>query len=112
MSELKFCCDRFKNYYECDMEGNIRRIPNIKIIKFKPEHSNSSLVYNKLMKISGNFKFCITTEFYEILDFLKTMFIIIDYCPFCGKYLHNFYKDDAYANEIDGVTFDFYKRKE
>jgi hypothetical protein len=29
----------------------------------------------------------------------------IEYCPFCGEDLFEFYNSDEYANEIEGDTF-------
>ncbi len=92
MKDLKYCCEDFKfrvnlfNYQH----------PNIRIVKFTDSRYESGI---------GKFSFVITEGYEEKFSF--RMVVVIKYCPFCGKKLSKFYKDDAYANEIEGVTFDY-----
>jgi hypothetical protein len=88
-----------------DNEEDVRRVPNIKIIKYSPE-------FSKKMGMSGTLGFNILTHLNPDRSLENSVPIFIHFCPFCGRKLHKFYKDDAYANEIYGVTIDFFTRKE
>jgi hypothetical protein len=87
---MKFCCDRFKNYYERGeiYEGDklVKEIyPKIKIVKIEADKYNNGV---NLFR------------FYFVAGFLKDRPPVINmkYCPFCGKNLFNFYKSDLYIN--------------
>ena len=116
MKELKYCCDPFKN--ACDLPKSLH--PNIRIIKLtKSYHFNKNqdvhLKFNggpwQLCKMpplpkryrKNSLRFFIT-EGYENYT-IDTVALLIEYCPFCGKSLYKFYKDDAYAHEIEGITY-------
>ena len=86
---MKYCCERFEPYNRTHNES----YPNIRIVKFLP-----NLHYKK-----PYFRFFITHG-YEKFN-MDLVVMNIAYCPFCGKNLFDFYKDDAIPNEIEGTTF-------
>ena len=94
MKELKYCCEEFKWRVSLRKEEH----PNIRIIK------TTDLRYGK--EFNSRLRFAITEGYNEKYLF-NSLLMIIEYCPFCGKKLSRFYKDNAYANEIEGVTFDY-----
>lgn len=105
MSELKYCCDEFK----WRVSLNKREHPNIRIIRLtNPAHFMRHEIINfntpeNILK--SKLRFFITEGYQEEFDISKTSKMFIKYCPFCGRDLYKFYKDDGYANEIEGETF-------
>lgn len=41
----------------------------------------------------------------EKFEFSSAAFNLINFCPYCGKNLYEFYNKDEYTNEIEGITF-------
>ena len=105
--ELKYCCDRFEISATRAKTTN----PNIRIVKLTSPHYFKQYVEKKFRK--NPLRFFLTQGFLEEFRVDLTGNISIMYCPYCGKDLYKFYKDDAYANEIEGQTFfDGYKPEE
>ena len=93
MKDLKYCCENFK--FRATLPND--KGPNIRIIKLTDPRYGSltrKLIFAMTEGYSGKYS-------------VHVLIVIIKYCPFCGKKLSRFYKDDAYANEIEGVTFDY-----
>jgi hypothetical protein len=86
---MKNCCEKFKLYSDGQNESS----PNIRIVKFLPN----------LHQKKHYFRFFITHG-YEKFN-MDVIFMNIAYCPFCGKNLFDFYKEDTIPNEIEGTTF-------
>ena len=104
MDNLKYCCQGFEVYlYHYDSKYGRR--PNIRIVKYTSEFLlKSSLATGKF---KSPYRFYITFSFDRFK--IDAPHIPIEYCPFCGKDLFKFYKDDRYANEIEGETFPMIK---
>lgn len=98
--KLKFCCSFFEGGY---FVGNGFG-PNIRIVKFTSEELIARGINDKDSKNRRkDIRFFITMG-YKIFSF-DIMGTIINYCPYCGKDLHKFYRRDEYVNEIEGKTF-------
>jgi hypothetical protein len=99
MKMKKFCCDKFKSSYDSgkiyDNEGKLIKelYPNIVIFKITDSRIDTS---------KRPFRFLIVCGFLKD----KPPIIMVSYCPFCGKNLHDFYKSDEYVN-IDVNPFEF-----
>jgi len=97
MDTKKFCCEKFETYYKT----NNQSAPNIRIVKYTSEYLLKST--KDLGKYKIPYRYYITYG-YEIFQ-IDMLAIFIEYCPFCGTDLYDFYKTDEYANEIEGDTF-------
>ena len=89
----KFCCEKlsFFGRPENNMALNFRIIKSAGIIREKllllnPKANDKSYV------ITSGYKNSIHDE--------GTMRMVIDYCPFCGQKLSDFYKSDDYVQEV------------
>lgn len=93
MSDKFFCCDRLKGAYHIGDSFGL----NFRIVKY------SEKLYNDLKQIKPTIEskgFLITSGYRDSIDDKETMKMIINYCPFCGKKLDDFYKLDDYVQEI------------
>ncbi|MCP9751014.1 hypothetical protein EGI32_08520 [Ferruginibacter sp. HRS2-29] len=86
----KFCCDNFRFRHS----GDSRMGLNFRIIKLSPE-------FILRAKYKGNLYRYFISEGYEKLDELKTQFIFMEFCPYCGKELKKVYQSDAFVNETN-----------
>lgn len=93
MKDLKYCCEEFK--FRATLPNC--KGPNIRVIKITGPHYDYDV---------GKFVFVMARAYLDKYS-VDNMIVVIKYCPFCGKKLSKFYKDDAYAHEIEGVTFDY-----
>jgi hypothetical protein len=96
---LKFCCERFKNYYssgEVIHEGKVisETFPNIRITKLEKTRFNEGTSLIRFVIICSSLK--------EIGD---VSYVLISYCPFCGCELYKFYKDEQYFNLDSKLLF-------
>ena len=106
---MEFCCDTFESYYLIRNTA----APKIRIVKFKSDFlTNTDVAYIrkhgkeiKIKKRRKDFSFFISSGPYETFYMLNNPLVVINFCPFCGTNLHKFYKEDQYANEIEGETF-------
>ena len=104
---MKFCCSKFEGSYYINNNLGI----NIRIVKFSSDF---------LIKQGGSYvskqgkEYRINTKrndirFFMTMGYEKFSFNLamanINFCPFCGTNLHDFYNKDEYANEIEGETF-------
>lgn len=87
---MKFCCNNFEGSYYI---GNSFGI-NIRIVKFTS---------NLLISQSGKTKFFMTMGYDKFS--LNLAMVNMNFCPYCGIKLDDFYKNERYANEIEGKTF-------
>jgi hypothetical protein len=105
---LNYCCDKFEEGLRRDK----RNSPNIRIVKFVSERlvspsirielpNNATFYYEK--STMGPYRFYITTGYTNFNFDVPSFFI--EFCPFCGTNLYQFYTRDEYASEIEGVTF-------
>lgn len=85
----KICCDDFKYRYE----GSSSMGLNIRIIKLTEEE------VMKKEDLENPFRFFITEGYEKGEVAIKR--ILIDYCPFCGSRLADFYAKDDFVNETD-----------
>lgn len=105
-SEMKFCCSDFKSAYYLKNE----ECPNIRVVKFVSHvlfHNYDEICRGdktiKIKKYRPNIKFWLTGGYKNFSDNYGSIPLI--YCPYCGKHLSSFYRNDKYANEIEGITF-------
>lgn len=106
---MKFCCESFELHYS--FRNTLAH--SIRIVKFVSEFLiNQGGVYvkkdgreKKINKRRNDIRFHLMTAPYVKFDMLKNPSIMINYCPFCGTNLYEFYNEDGYANEIEGETF-------
>jgi hypothetical protein len=89
---MKYCCEKF----EFDLKVASTTSPNIRIIKFLP---------HPIMNTNKPYLGYFITLGYEKFDIINVIVRLIAFCPYCGANLRSFYKSDAYASEIEGVTF-------
>lgn len=82
----KYCCDKFKMQLSFNKEQGL----NIRIIKFKPDD---------LVDKSNLYRFFITPGYTEADRAVPTLNIA--FCPFCGRNLFKYYKEEKYVNEYD-----------
>ncbi|MGE7775631.1 hypothetical protein ACQKLP_12955 [Chitinophaga sp. NPDC101104] len=82
----RYCCEKFANQLELSREHSL----NIRVLKFEPKD---------LIDTEKRYRFFITPG-YTLADRSVPVYNIA-YCPFCGKDLFKFYKDDAFVNEDD-----------
>jgi len=85
----RYCCERFESYVEDSLEvleGQIvaEHFPSIKIVKGVADKFNNGKNLYSFLIICGFIK-----------DNPPT--IVIAFCPFCGKNLFKYYKDDKYV---------------
>jgi hypothetical protein len=95
MNNKNFCCERLKGAY---LVGNGFGL-NFRIIKY------SEKLYNELKEIKPsmlNKGFVITSGYRKSVDDEGTMKMVINFCPFCGQKLSDFYKSDDYVQETIG----------
>jgi|LakMenE01Jun11ns_1017448.scaffolds.fasta_scaffold9803851_1 hypothetical protein len=104
---MKFCCDKFEEGIKRDKRSS----PNIRIVRFL-SHNDKNLEQFRLsekitfsfrVKELGPYRFYITIGYTKFS--LSEPSFFIDFCPFCGTSLHNFYREDGLANEVEGETF-------
>lgn len=97
MHNLNFCCEKFETYYT----SNNQSAPNIRIVKYCSDFLLNSA--KEMGKYKYPYRYYITFGYKEFqIDMLA---IFMEYCPFCGTDLFEFYQSDEYANEIEGQTF-------
>ena len=73
--------------------------PNIRIVEFRSKW----LIGNEK---SHDLKFFLTQGYREEFK-IDDLNMRINFCPFCGTSLDSYYQNRAFANEIEGVTFEF-----
>lgn len=70
---------------------------NIRILIYKGIIREKMLLLNPKANDKG---FVITSGYKKSIHDEGTMRMIIDYCPFCGQKLSDFYKSDDYVQEV------------
>lgn len=104
---MKFCCSIFESYYYIDnyLGFNIRLVKSTNPSSLEMGHllfyKTKGLIKTKHKR--RDLRFYITMG-YENFNYSMPI-LNIGFCPFCGKNLFDFYKDDEYINEIEGDTF-------
>ncbi|MBU1579269.1 MAG: hypothetical protein KJ754_07555 [Bacteroidetes bacterium] len=63
----------------------------------------SQSINNNFGKKRNDLRYFVTIGYDEFKLDLPLM--NINYCPYCGTNLYNFYNNAEYANEIEGETF-------
>jgi hypothetical protein len=96
---MKFCCSNFEGNYL--IKNGFA--PNIRIVKFTSEFLISQNA-NKEFKSKRNDLRYFVTMGYDTFK-LDLPLMNINYCPYCGTNLYEFYNKDEHANEIEGETF-------
>jgi hypothetical protein len=106
---MNFCCIAFEEACRRDK----RSCPNIRIVRFvsdflttpKSEFNLGRGVVFKLKSIprQGEFRFYVTAGYEKF--HLDLPAFNIEYCPFCGVNLDEYYQSKEYANEVEGTTF-------
>jgi len=104
---MKFCCSTFEGSYYVKNNFGI----NIRVVKF---HSDFLIKQGGAYVTKANKEKLINTKRNDIRFFmtmgyqkfsLDLAMANINYCPYCGTNLHEFYDKDEYANEVEGKTF-------
>lgn len=99
MSDKKFCCQKFEFHNTGEKTMGL----NFRVVKYGENFlAREAELYHK--KIEDVFdKAYFITEGYsgQITDF-SIKKIVMNYCPFCGQKLSDFYKSDDYVQEIVG----------
>jgi len=88
----QFCCEKLSFFGR--PENNIGL--NFRILKYKGIIREKMLLLNPKANDKG---FVITSGYKNNIHDKGTMRMIIDYCPFCGQKLSDFYKSDDYVQE-------------
>jgi len=89
----KFCCEKL-SYYD---SGENTMGLNIRILMYKGIIREKMLLLNPKANDKG---FVITSGYKDSVNDKETMRMVIDYCPFCGQKLSDFYKSDDYIQEV------------
>ncbi len=110
---MKYCCQIFEESLKRQKES----YPNIRVVKFVSEFlvdhkgvfklGNDAFFKHDNIK-KGPYRFYITTGYSNFN--MEIPSFNINFCPFCGTNLYDFYKGDEYANEIEGVSFNLVSR--
>ena len=104
-----YCCDQFEN----SAKFKDKFSPNIRIVKYNSDFliKGSGIdiiikgkIYKRIKGSNTCYRYYIglTTDSFS-LD--SSAFLLINFCPFCGKGLYEYYNKDEYVNEIEGDTF-------
>lgn len=89
----KFCCEKLSFFGR--PENNIGL--NFRIVKYAGNFRERMLLLNPKAKEKG---FIITSGYTKSVNDEGTMRMIIDFCPFCGQKLSDFYMSENYVQEI------------
>lgn len=81
----KFCCLHFQANYETENEFG----PNIRVVKLDEKYG---------FKGKNRYRVLLTCGYTDKISD-KVSFIILNYCPSCGKKLTKLYCKDEYVNE-------------
>lgn len=90
MKEQIFCCDNFESGYRLPNQTH----PNFRVLKTYPKFSDNPLKKFSYLITLGYTKFTI-----------KTIFLNIHFCPFCGQDLASFYDSDDFVNIVEEDDF-------
>ena len=104
---MKFCCSCFEGSYYIGNNFGI----NIRIVRFTSDflikqggmYMPKGNIMHKINKKRNDIRFFMTMG-YDMFSYELAM-ANINFCPYCGTNLHDFYDKDEYANEIEGITF-------
>ena len=94
-----FCCEKFETHWKF----HNRSYPNLRIVRLASEWFSKTMPVKAKYRKSP-YRFYITWGYTNYFSF-DLITLSIDYCPFCGTDLYKFYRNDEYANEIEGKTF-------
>lgn len=86
----KYCCDKFRFHYSGEKTMGL----NIRIIGF-------TTTYKERAQLNIDRSFIITEGYSGGIDDCPKQ-MVVNFCPFCGTNLRNFYKDVNYIQEIIG----------
>lgn len=95
MNNKKFCCENFRFYNSGD---NIMG-PNFRIVKYIGKFRENMLLLNPNANEKG---FISTSGYNKSVNEIEAKMFVMNYCPFCGQKLSDFYKSDDYVQEIIG----------
>ena len=114
METLNYCCDTFRDRVLLPKTTTM----NIRIIKWNSPGMDKTWTYQRPMRwlnsrylrpqkkaTTSKLMFIASLGYTDEWDWLKVPSIQLNFCPFCGTDLLSYYKDDRYANEIEGQTF-------
>lgn len=105
-----YCCDLF----ESGCKNKDRAYPNIRIVKFTSSFllSKNNGIFitqngeeTKFIKGSRNTYRYFIGNTVGAFKFGSPLYIMINFCPYCGQNLYEFYNNDKYATEMEGKTF-------
>ena len=105
-----YCCDKF----ELGCKESKRITPNFRIVKFTTDLflKNNKGVFITRKGIDSKFVKGSNSSYryfigYTIGPFVfgSPLFNMINFCPYCGANLYQFYDKVEYANEIEGNSF-------
>jgi len=88
-----FCCEKLSFFGRS--ENNVSL--NFRIVKYEGAFRENMLLLNPKANDKG---FVITSGYENSIHNDGTMRMIIEYCPFCGQKLSDFYRSDDYVQEI------------
>jgi hypothetical protein len=95
MKDKKYCCEKFSFFNR--PENNMAL--NIRIVKYVGDFRTKTLMLHPNFNDKG---YVITSGYENSVNDEKTMRMIINFCPFCGQKLSDFYKSDDYVQETIG----------
>ena len=93
-----FCCEYFKILTKAEKTYGL----NIRIIKLSDRYIENSKKRDILIGENELFNFIITESYSGILG-NKKQSLFINYCPFCGKKLKEYYSMDKFINETNHI---------
>ena len=105
-----YCCDNF----EVGCKQKDRIWPNIRIVKITSKfliengqgiyitRNGKDIKHIKKSKCAYRYYIGFTIEAFK---FSTPEFILINFCPYCGENLYEFYNKDEFVNEMEGVSF-------
>lgn len=95
---MDYCCSRFKAITEIDKSYGL----NLRIIRVSEEYIENSKNRGIPVKTDELYNFILTESYDNTLN-NKKQSIFINYCPFCGKSLKEYYSKDQYVNEFNHI---------
>ncbi|MDH5035830.1 MULTISPECIES: hypothetical protein [Chryseobacterium] len=95
MENKNFCCERLSFFNRPQNKASL----NFRIVKYIGDFRKKMLLLDPKADEKG---FVITSGYEISVNDEKTMRMVVNYCPFCGQKLSDFYKSDDYVQEIIG----------
>lgn len=95
MDNKRFCCEQLETFYKTENGISL----NFRVVKYKGIFREKMLLLNSEVSDRG---FIITSGYKVSVNDIRTSRMIINYCPFCGQKLTDWYVSDNYVQETIG----------